>query len=216
MNRRNLVLGALATVASVALIAWVGEITGRYHVIPRRPAPALPPMPPLPPVQAEPVERADSDDAKRVSPVAAPSQPDPPKPEPAIDRFTQAAEPIQMPVKFTDTTVIPPNRGIPDTAIEILSLSQLDKAPILIYQARPDYPYSLRQQGVTGDVLVDFVVDTNGKVRNVSAVRSSQREFEDAACAAVAKWKFKPGWKNGRAVFTRMEVPIIFTLDQGP
>ena len=62
--------------------------------------------------------------------------------------------------------------------------------------------------------MVDFIVDTSKKMRNAATVRSSQRGFEDSACAAVAKWRFKPGWKNGHAVFTRMQVPIVFVLDR--
>jgi len=61
-------------------------------------------------------------------------------------------------------------------------------------------------------VLVDFIVDTEGAVRNARAVRSSRNEFEENAVIAVAKWKFVPGRKNNHAVFTHMQVPILFTL----
>jgi periplasmic protein TonB len=66
---------------------------------------------------------------------------------------------------------------------------------------------------VTGEVLVDFIVDTNGNVINAYAVKSSQREFEDNAVLAVSKWKFKPGRRGGRNVNTHMQVPIVFTLN---
>ena len=66
--------------------------------------------------------------------------------------------------------------------------------------------------GIAGDVLVDFIVDTNGAVRNAYAARSSQREFEAAAVQAVSKWTFRPGRKGGRAVNTHMQVPVGFTL----
>ena len=69
--------------------------------------------------------------------------------------------------------------------------------------------------GITGEVLVDFIVDPNGVVRNAVAVRATQREFEEAACAAVGKWKFRPGRKGGVAVFVHMQVPIVFTLNAG-
>jgi protein TonB len=61
---------------------------------------------------------------------------------------------------------------------------------------------------------VDFIVDPSGNVRNPVAARSSQREFEEPACRAVAKWKFTPGIKGGRAVFVHMQVPIVFTLKE--
>jgi hypothetical protein len=30
----------------------------------------------------------------------------------------------------------------------------------------------------------------------------------------VSKWKFRPGRKNGHAVYTHMQVPIVFTLNE--
>jgi periplasmic protein TonB len=71
----------------------------------------------------------------------------------------------------------------------------------------------MRQLGITGEVTVDFIVDPKGYVRNVTAVHSSQREFEESACAAVSKWVFRPGKKVGRPVFVHMQVPIVFTLN---
>jgi protein TonB len=72
----------------------------------------------------------------------------------------------------------------------------------------------MRRAGIAGEVLVDFIVDSNGDVRNAYAVRSSQREFEAAAVQAVSKWKFRPGKKGGRNVNTHMQVPIVFTLNE--
>jgi protein TonB len=72
----------------------------------------------------------------------------------------------------------------------------------------------MRRAGISGEVVVDFIVDTNGEVRNAYAAHSSQREFEAAAVQAVSKWKFRPGRKNGHAVFTHMQVPIVFTLNE--
>ena len=36
------------------------------------------------------------------------------------------------------------------------------------------------------------------------------------AVEAVSAWKFVPARKNGRAVKTRMAVPIVFTLNEEP
>jgi protein TonB len=43
-------------------------------------------------------------------------------------------------------------------------------------------------------------------------VKSTNPEFEMAALQAVNKWKFRPGRKGGRAVPTRMQLPISFNL----
>ena len=92
---------------------------------------------------------------------------------------------------------------------------QLSQQPVARYQARPDYPYEMKRDGRTGEVLVDFIVDTNGNVRRAFAARSSSPEFEEAACRAVARWKFKPGRRGGVPVFVHMQVPIVFSLNEG-
>jgi periplasmic protein TonB len=99
---------------------------------------------------------------------------------------------------------------------QALDVSKLDQAPVPRFQARPQYPFEMREKKIGGEVVVDFIIDVNGDVRNAYAVRSSRREFEAAAVAAVAKWKFKPGMKGGRAVNTHMQVPIVFTLNEAP
>ena len=98
--------------------------------------------------------------------------------------------------------------------MKVFDISMLDQTPVPKFQARPQYPFEMRRAGIAGEVVVDFIVDTNGDVQNAYALRSSQREFEAAAVAAVSKWKFKPGRKGGRDVPTHMQVPIVFTLNE--
>jgi protein TonB len=98
--------------------------------------------------------------------------------------------------------------------MKVFDISMLDQTPVAKFQARPQYPFEMRRAGISGEVVVDFIVDTNGDVQNAYALRSSQREFEAAAVQAVSKWKFKPGRKGGRDVPTHMQVPIVFTLNE--
>jgi periplasmic protein TonB len=98
--------------------------------------------------------------------------------------------------------------------MKVFDISMLDQTPAAKFQARPQYPFEMRRAGIAGEVVVDFIVDTNGDVQNAFALRSSQREFEAAAVQAVSKWKFKPGRKGGRDVPTHMQVPIVFTLNE--
>lgn len=98
--------------------------------------------------------------------------------------------------------------------MRVFDISMLDQTPVPRFQARPQYPFEMRRAGISGEVVVDFIVDTNGDVQNAYALRSSQREFEAAAVQAVSKWKFKPGRKGGRDVPTHMQVPIVFTLNE--
>ena len=70
----------------------------------------------------------------------------------------------------------------------------------------------MRRAGIEGQVLVGFIVDSKGTVREAYPIRSTHREFESAAVQAVSKWRFRPGKKGGRSVNTRMQVPIVFSI----
>ncbi len=99
-------------------------------------------------------------------------------------------------------------------ARSVYNISQLDRTPTARFQARPQYPAEMRQAGITGEVVVEFVVDREGNVTNAFALRSSRTEFEADAVAAVSKWKFRPGQKGGQDVDTRLQIPIVFTLSE--
>jgi TonB family protein len=88
--------------------------------------------------------------------------------------------------------------------------------PRPIYQVSAAYPFDLKKKGVSGQVIVEFVVDTKGNVRDARIVSSSDPGFENAVLQAVAKWKFRPGVRNGRVVNTRMQVPISFNSAPAP
>ncbi len=55
-------------------------------------------------------------------------------------------------------------------------VTALDRTPQARFQARPEYPAGLRTAGVTGQVVVDFIVDTEGNVQNAQAARSKLDE----------------------------------------
>jgi TonB family protein len=85
--------------------------------------------------------------------------------------------------------------------------------PVPSFMARPIYPPAMRASGFRGEVIVDFIVDLEGRVRNAFVVSSSNPSFDDAALDAVERWRFKPGQEGNRPVRTHMRVPIVFTLD---
>jgi TonB family protein len=98
--------------------------------------------------------------------------------------------------------------------LEAIDISRLDVTPVPRFQARPQYPAALRKKGIRGEAVVDFVVDVNGDVKNVSVVRATHPEFGDAAVDAVAQWKFKPGILRERVVNTHMQVPVVFVVNE--
>jgi protein TonB len=96
---------------------------------------------------------------------------------------------------------------------KIFKRGELDNTPRARVTAAPAYPFEARRNGLAGEVVVEFVVDEAGNVHAPTVARSSDRVFEEAALRAVARWKFEPGKRDGRAVRFRMALPIQFTLN---
>lgn len=88
--------------------------------------------------------------------------------------------------------------------------------PRVTFQARPQYPWIMRASGMRGDVIVDFVVDIEGRVRNAFVHRSLNPAFDDPALEAVKKWRFEPGRIGAVPTNTHMQVPIRFELNDTP
>lgn len=79
-------------------------------------------------------------------------------------------------------------------------------------QSRIVYPEIARKAGVEGRVIVQFVVDEEGNVRDPVVVRGIGAGCDEEAIRAVNFAKFKPGKQRGRAVRVRMSLPITFRL----
>jgi len=213
--RRDLIIGILAS----ALLHGAVFATSFIKDKPKPPPPVeVPPtieLMEMPELELEPEEVIETDEPAEQVDFAPPMQTDVPQLV-TVDSFVQPIQP-PPPENMKPTTgviSIPTARqtGL-GKGIEVFDISKLDQVPVPKFRARPQYPFEMRRAGITGEVVVEFIVDTNGDSRNAFAVRSTQREFEQAAVQAVSKWKFRPGRKGGRAVNTRMQVPIVFTLN---
>jgi len=92
----------------------------------------------------------------------------------------------------------------------IFNLADLDRAPVPVMQPAPIYPAAMKKLGASATVMVEFIVDVEGRVQNAVATESSYPSFDDAAVLGVQKWRFRPGLRGGAKVNTRMRVPILF------
>jgi len=90
--------------------------------------------------------------------------------------------------------------------------SQLDVQPAVTRQGHPSYPLDMRENGRGGTVVVDFVVDANGAVKNAYAASSTESAFEASAIAAVSQWHYTPGQVGGAPVAAHLQVPIVYSL----
>lgn len=94
----------------------------------------------------------------------------------------------------------------------IFDIADLDQRPRPISQVEPRYPLELKKAKVTGSVVLLFVLNEGGRVEDPRIEFSSRPEFEKPALAAVRKWRFKPGTRNGKAVRSYVRQQILFNL----
>ncbi len=92
--------------------------------------------------------------------------------------------------------------------------SQVDDPVVEINRPQPRYPPVLQQAGISGKVMLEYVVDTTGRVErgSVKILSSTNAQFEAPAREAVEKATFKPARIRGQAVRQLVRQAITFTI----
>jgi protein TonB len=86
----------------------------------------------------------------------------------------------------------------------------------ILAPAKPRYPESLRQAGVSGSVLVQFTVDTTGRVdaKSIKIMQSTHDLFSEAVRQSLGGMRFKPAEVNGKRVPALAQMPFEFQLNR--
>ena len=75
------------------------------------------------------------------------------------------------------------------------------------------YPRAARDAGIEGIVVVEFVVEPNGKLSHVTAIRKVAPSLDEEAVRVVKMLPaWSPGKQRGKAVRSRFRLPINFQL----
>lgn len=82
-------------------------------------------------------------------------------------------------------------------------------------QERIVYPRLAREAGIEGQVVVQFIVNEQGRVQDAVVLRSPDEMLSRASLEAVNGLEFRPGRNGGVAVKTRFAVPVTFRLPAG-
>jgi periplasmic protein TonB len=80
----------------------------------------------------------------------------------------------------------------------------------------PHYPELLRQAGVEGEVLAQFVVDTGGRVEpgSFKVLRTTHELFAEAVEAVIPSMRFEPAEAGGHKVRMLAQQAFAFSLDR--
>lgn len=77
------------------------------------------------------------------------------------------------------------------------------------------YPQEAVRNGIQGRVLVDFIIDAGGKVRDVKVLKGVDPLLDDEAVRIIsASPAWKPGRIRGRKVSSEMSVYVEFRLEK--
>lgn len=89
----------------------------------------------------------------------------------------------------------------------------VQRARLLNYVA-PVYPSKAERDGVSGTVLLEATIGTDGKLIGLTTLNSSvDQRLEAATTEAVMQWRYDPTLLNGRPVEVVAKISVSFALE---
>jgi periplasmic protein TonB len=216
--------GALVSIAAhTAIIVAATVATARA-----RPAPAPPEHVTIVPLRAVPARPATPQPPRtvasaRTNGAAVPALPAPPV---SVDwsKIPTGLPPMDAPpltIGEQELHSIAPqtgsyvgSTGSPDDGGAYRAESVDALAALLPPALPPHYPEMLRRAGITGRVVVRFVVDTVGRVEpgSVTVLASAHEALERAVRDVLPRYRFRPAEAGGKRVRMLVEMPFEFAL----
>ncbi|ABC45602.1 TonB [Salinibacter ruber DSM 13855] len=150
----------------------------------------------------------------------------PPPPKPPVPQEVPNNEVIENETDFDasldmderlDTSQGPPDDGEEEEEEEQEIFMVVENQPELVggmraLQQSVEYPEFAKKAGIEGRVIVQFVVDEQGNVKNPKVTRGVHKLLNEEAVKAVKEQSFKPGKQRGQAVKVQMSLPVTFRL----
>ncbi|MEE1868635.1 energy transducer TonB [Pseudomonas auratipiscis] len=153
-------------------------------------------------------------EAPRSQPAIAKSVPPPRskplgEPRPARSERAPAAPPARPTAVAKSGPAVASTVASPPPLAPVVSLRPSFVSP----PPPPRYPSQARRRNQQGTVRVEVSLDERGNQLKLTLVRSSGIEsLDQAALEAVTQWRFRPEVVDGRAMPSRVEIPIEFAL----
>lgn len=187
-----------------------------------------PPPPPASSGHPKPQPTKPAAEPPQPTPVRTVQQPTtvPDKPldtPPSTDPLPEAPGPVSDPGPSTPGLPGPPGPpgtgrdpgpGIGDGPSAPVHLTAEMTPPVAVYKVQPRYTEVARRAGVQGVVIVEAVVDEQGRVSNVRVLRHLPMGLDQAAIDAIQQWRFTPAAMQGRPVKVYFTLTANFTLQR--
>jgi len=159
-------------------------------------------------------------------------QPPPPPPKVQLPQIIEVPDEeeiedeieVDLDVEITEETVIEdivfeaaPDEEIADEIFTIVEDQPEPKGGMQAFYKfvakQMKYPNQARRMGIEGKVFVQFVVDKDGSITDVQAVKGIGAGCDEEAVRVIrSSPKWKAGKQRGRPVKVRMILPITFRL----
>lgn len=140
-----------------------------------------------------------------------------------IYNFVQALANVETAPSFAPDLSVKKSQ----TSEDVVSYYDCDQRPMFLNSADPrnflekwvyqyvKYPEEAVREGVQGRVMVDFIIEKDGKISNVKVSKSVSPELDAQAVKVIsASPKWKPGKLKGEKVRTAMTIPVEFRLEK--
>jgi len=86
------------------------------------------------------------------------------------------------------------------------------KPPRVIHQVDPSYDEASRKAKLNGHVVLTFIVQPDGKPRDIRVVKSLSPGLDQKSIEAVSKWKFTPATKDGKPIAIEIQAETTFRI----
>ena len=86
------------------------------------------------------------------------------------------------------------------------------KAPVAIIHTPPVYPEIAKRARVSGVVVIEAIIDKQGRVKNAKILRGLPMGLDQSALDALKQWTFHPATLDGRPVEVFYVLTINFAL----
>jgi len=179
-------------------------------------------------------ELADVDAEEEIIPVTRQEQPKPETPPPA-PKVTEVLNIVDDDVEIEDELEIEDTEADQETEIQAVDIEEEEEEEeaevFYVVENMPEfpggtnemrkfiatniiYPEIAKENGITGKVYVQFVVNGKGKIEQVKVVRGVDPSLDKEAIRVIKSLPtWKPGKQRGKPVKVSFTVPINFQLN---
>lgn len=151
---------------------------------------------------------------------------------PVVEELDNAAPGQETVAGTADIDIIePPVSGVADAKLERVEVKAESEAPYLTVEQMPEfaggmkgigeflsknlkYPKPASNAGIEGKVIVEFVVNKDGRVQDVKTLKGIGFGCDEEATRVIKLLpSWTPGKQNGRAVNVKFVLPVTFQLN---